>query len=298
MREGGEGSLSQLMAGSAAGLLAVAWLPTMGVPPWPGPQPRGAGEPWAGCPGLLLRAQQPGGACLRLPAAQHRRHPARMYGHHLPAARAHLLLEWRERIEWGSRSKARRSRGVRGREEWSNRHGVKHGGDPGKHARKERRGGRELSREMAETATKRMGREGTGLPGEGQREQERHMLTLRPPWPSPRFCPTPDPSLANGAPALGEGGHGGQGRGARCPGPSTGMVGGVGRSSVTAGPVPACCRGPQRTRRKGCRCLGGSREFLTPLCPLRTGSCGQRRLKVKGWGKNWNFRSAGHWVGA
>lgn len=57
MREGGEGSLSQLMAGSAAGLLAVAWLPAKGVPPWPGPQPQGAEEPWAGCSGLLLCTQ-------------------------------------------------------------------------------------------------------------------------------------------------------------------------------------------------------------------------------------------------
>lgn len=62
-------------------------------------------------------------------------------------------------------------------------------------------------------------------------------------------------------------------------------VGGTrsGQCQTDTGPVHVCYGGlsgePQRTRKKGCR------EFLTPLCPLRTGSCGRRRLKVKGLGK-------------
>lgn len=82
MGRGAEEPLPQLMAGSAAGQLAVARLPPRGLPP----QPQGAGRPQTGRPGLL-GAQQPGGACLHLPAAQHRCHPACMYNPpHTPTA--------------------------------------------------------------------------------------------------------------------------------------------------------------------------------------------------------------------
>lgn len=80
IRPGARWPLPQLMAGSAAGPLAVARLPTKGLLPQPQLQPQGAGGPQARHPGLLS-AQQPGGACLHLPAAQHCRHPTRMYGH-------------------------------------------------------------------------------------------------------------------------------------------------------------------------------------------------------------------------
>lgn len=87
MGRGTEEPLPQLMAGSAAGQLAVARLPPRGLPP----QPQGAGGPQTGRPGLL-GAQQPGGACLHLPAAQHRGHPACMYSRPPPAAALFLSL--------------------------------------------------------------------------------------------------------------------------------------------------------------------------------------------------------------
>lgn len=122
--------LPQLMAGSAAGQLAGARLPPRGLPP----QPRGAGAPRAGRPGLLS-AQQPGGACLHLPTAQHRCHPACMYGHlpnHPPAccpcSLALPLPTW-ESIEWGGRSKGTQIQEDRGQRETQRNVRDSHPGD-------------------------------------------------------------------------------------------------------------------------------------------------------------------------
>ena len=65
--------------------------------------------------------------------------------------------------------------------------------------------------------------------------------------------------------------------------------------------VPACCGaewGAPENKKEDVQVPRGlSREFLTLLSSLRTGSCGQTRLKVKAWGKNYSFLSGGHWVG-
>lgn len=136
--------LPQLMAHSAAGQLAVARLPPRGLPP----QPQGAGGSQTGRPGLF-GAQQPGGACLHLPAAQHRCHPACMYSRppacRCPCSLAVPLPELGERMEGEVRAKAHR---------WG-------------------AGSRERPRKMSETA-----------PGDGQgggRVPRRLMVTLRPP---------------------------------------------------------------------------------------------------------------------
>lgn len=141
----------------------MARLPRRGPPPQPGPQPQppGAWGPQARRPGLL-GAPQPGGARLHLPAAQHRRHPARMYSRQ-PARRALALplLTQRGRIEWGGRSKGTQVPGGEGQR------------DP----------------EEYQVA---------GSPRAGQKEKE--TATSRTPGPSPRFCPTSGPPLASEAP--------------------------------------------------------------------------------------------------
>lgn len=157
-----EGPPPQLIAGSAAGALAVAQLPPRALPPQPRPRPRprGAGGPWAGHPGLL-GAQQPGGARLHLPAAQHRGHPARMYGKPLPLPPLCLSLSG----VFGA--KAHRSRGW-DREEWRKHQGDQTAGRPKEtHQERERRGNREPKRQPPRAWAGRW-------QGLREREQERH----------------------------------------------------------------------------------------------------------------------------
>lgn len=73
------------------------------------------------------------------------------------------------------------------------------------------------------------------------------------------------------------------------PNPSAGMVGG--QECLHA--VRAEWGTPENKNEEVLVPGGLSREFLTPLSPLRTGSCGLRRLKVKGWGQNETFRVGG-----
>ena len=73
------------------------------------------------------------------------------------------------------------------------------------------------------------------------------------------------------------------------PNPSAGMVGGQECLHV----VWAECGAPENKNEEVLVPGGLSREFSTPLSPLRTGSCGLRRLKVKGWGQNETFRVGG-----
>lgn len=202
---GEERALPLLMPCSAAGWLAVAWLPPRGLPPRPGPQPqaRGAGWPWAGHPGLC-GAQPPGGVRLHIPVGQRCCHPTRV--HSCPPACLPLPLcphfafpegmggGWTG--DTGVQSHRSRGGGQRAAEKQMRSTIAGPQGD----AQEREKRGRERPREPAATAPRRVGRGHRVLQRDS--EQERHTVTLRLPGPRLSFCPTPDPPLASELRAL------------------------------------------------------------------------------------------------
>lgn len=263
----------------------------LGPGPSPSPSPEEPGAPGPGVQGYSVLTSVVGPACIFLRPSIAATQLVCTATTCLPPApalapRFCLSLSAGRGLSGGLTAKARGSRDVGDREAWRSRHKIKTGGAWRNRPGKRGEWGRERLGETAETgATKGTGRERTGPP-KRKRENQRDLVTPRPPWPSPRVCPTPAPPPANGAPG---GGAQGTGKGAQMPSPSAGMVGGQECLHV----VRAGWGAPENKNEEVLVPGGLSREFLTPLSPLRTGSCGLRRLKVKGWGQNETFRVGG-----
>lgn len=152
------------------------------------------------------------------------------------------------------------------------------------------------------TATKGVNREGAGPQ---ERDAERPRETYRDaegPMAKPEILPKSRSTSGRWSPRpqkrVGVGGWEG---GPRPPGHQQECGEAPSLSSVRPRPYACMLWGTEwapKNQKEGGQLPGWPRELSTPLCPLRTGNCGQKRSKVKGWGKYQSFWSGGHGVGA